>query len=94
MKKALALTSFAAGYVLGAKAGRERYEQIRTAFLRVKDDPNVREKVHEAAEFGKEQGAALADKAIHAVKSDDDVEGDLRPHGATIDPNGPVAINL
>ena len=93
MKKALALTSFAAGYVLGAKAGRERYEQIRTAFLRVKDDPNVREKVHEAAEFGKEQGAALADKAVQAVTSDD-VPADLRPHGATIDPHGPVAINI
>lgn len=92
MKKALALTSFAAGYVLGAKAGHERYEQIRAAFLRVKDDPTVREKVHEAAGFAHEQGAALADKAIHAVKPD--VEADLRPHGSTIDPHGPVAINL
>jgi hypothetical protein len=40
-KKALALTSFSAGYVLGAHAGRERYEQIRKVVLRIKDDPHV-----------------------------------------------------
>lgn len=36
-------TAFGAGYVLGARAGRERYEQIRRLALRVKDDPYVHE---------------------------------------------------
>jgi len=94
IKKTLVITSFAAGYVLGAKAGRERYEQIRATFLRVKDDPVVREKVHEAAEFAHEHGAALADKAKHAVRSEDETDADLRPHGATIDPTTPYAVNL
>ncbi len=43
IKKALAICSFGAGYVLGARAGRERYEQIRRLALRIKDDPYVHE---------------------------------------------------
>lgn len=92
VKKALVITSFAVGYVLGAKAGKERYEQIRTLFLRVKTNPDVREKVHEAVEFAHEHGSALADKAVNAVKSESDA--DLRPHGASIDPDSSFAINL
>lgn len=53
-KKALALTSFGAGYVLGARAGRERYEQIRNLVLRIKDDPHVQHGLDEAAEFAKQ----------------------------------------
>ena len=30
-----------AGYVLGAKAGRERYEQLSRAYRRVADNPQV-----------------------------------------------------
>lgn len=37
--------AFAAGYVLGAKAGRERYEEIRSAFVRFTSDPHVQEVV-------------------------------------------------
>ena len=43
---------FAIGYVLGAKAGRERYEEIRRAFDRFTSDPRVKEiviKVEERA---------------------------------------------
>jgi hypothetical protein len=35
------LAGFGAGYVLGAKAGRERYEQIRRAWDHAKDDPRL-----------------------------------------------------
>jgi hypothetical protein len=35
------LAGFGAGYVLGAKAGRERYEQIRRAWENAKDDPRL-----------------------------------------------------
>jgi hypothetical protein len=48
LKKALALISFATGYVLGARAGRERYEQLRKVALRIKDDPHVQHAVDEA----------------------------------------------
>ena len=78
MKKLVALTSFAAGYVLGAKAGRERYEQIRRLALRIKDDPRVQETAHSAADKAREQApivghkladaaGTVADKAKHAA---------------------------
>src|SRR4051795_9951079 len=35
------LAGFGAGYVLGARAGRERYEQIRRAYQHAKDDPRL-----------------------------------------------------
>jgi hypothetical protein len=35
------LVGFGAGYVLGARAGRERYEQIRRAWEQAKDDPRL-----------------------------------------------------
>ncbi|SDN55000.1 hypothetical protein SAMN04489726_7119 [Allokutzneria albata] len=40
MMKALVLGA-AVGYVLGARAGRERYEQINRAYHRVLDHPAV-----------------------------------------------------
>jgi hypothetical protein len=35
------LAGFGAGYVLGARAGRERYEQIVRAWEHAKDDPKL-----------------------------------------------------
>jgi hypothetical protein len=35
------IAGFGAGYVLGARAGRERYEQIRRAWQNAKDDPRL-----------------------------------------------------
>jgi hypothetical protein len=35
------LAGFGAGYVLGSKAGRERYEEIRRGWERAKDDPRL-----------------------------------------------------
>ena len=41
MAKLSFLAGFGAGYVLGSKAGRERYEQIRRAYAQAKDDPRL-----------------------------------------------------
>ena len=35
--------AFAAGYVVGARAGRDRYEQIRASAQKVAENPKVRE---------------------------------------------------
>jgi hypothetical protein len=35
------LAGLGAGYVLGARAGRGRYEQIRRAYEHAKDDPRL-----------------------------------------------------
>ena len=52
MSKLMAVGAFATGYVLGAKAGRERYEEIKRAFGKVTADPHIKEfviKVEERA---------------------------------------------
>ena len=41
MAKLSFLAGFVAGYVLGARAGRERYEQIRRGWENAKDDPRL-----------------------------------------------------
>ena len=41
MAKLSFIAGFGAGYVLGARAGRERYEQIRKAWENAKDDPRL-----------------------------------------------------
>jgi hypothetical protein len=71
MKKLLTLTIFGAGYVLGAKAGRERYEQIRAMTMRVKTNPTVQGAAHQAAEMAREQAPVVKDKVgqgAHKVK--------------------------
>jgi hypothetical protein len=55
------LAGFGAGYVLGAKAGRERYEQIRRAYQHAKDDPRLQ------SAAGMMQ--ARADAAVNSAKS-------------------------
>lgn len=42
LKKLTLLAAFGGGYVLGAKAGRERYEQIVETANQVKEDPRVK----------------------------------------------------
>ena len=48
-----------AGYVLGARAGRQRYEQIKDAYLRVYNTPAVQKQVDKVGEFGKSAAFAL-----------------------------------
>lgn len=58
----------AVGYVLGARAGRERYEQIKRAARRFADDPSVQA----AAGVVQQQAAGLAgaarDRAVAQVR--------------------------
>ena len=54
-----------AGYVLGTKAGRERYEQIRRWFHHVAGSPQVQQ----LAEKGKEVAGEAAHRGAEAVQS-------------------------
>jgi hypothetical protein len=49
----------AAGYVLGTRAGRERYEQIKEQAAKVWNLPPVQRQVDKAKEFGKSAALAL-----------------------------------
>jgi len=58
------LVGFGAGYVLGARAGRERYDQIAGRAQELWSDPRVQEKAGQAQQVVKEK----ADQAQQVVK--------------------------
>ena len=61
MAKLSFIAGFGAGYVLGARAGRERYEQIRRGYNHAKDDPRLQSAAGMAQ--------ARADAAVDSVKT-------------------------
>ena len=67
MRKMTMLVSGGVGYVLGARAGRERYEQIRGVALKVKGNPVVQEKVQQAAGAAKDAAPLVKDKVAEAA---------------------------
>ena len=67
MKKLMLLIAGGVGYVLGTRAGRERYEQIKNVATRVKDDPRVQEKATQAADLAKEKAPVVKDKVAGAA---------------------------
>jgi hypothetical protein len=60
------------GYVIGTRAGRERYEQLKKSARRFSQNPAVRNAAESAAQSGRE----VADKAFQAVS---DKVGDRMP---------------
>jgi len=56
------------GYVLGTRAGRERYEEIKAGAQKVWNDPRVQEQVQTVEEFVKDKAPELAEKAGTAAK--------------------------
>lgn len=67
MGKLSMLAAAGVGYVLGARAGRERYEQIKRTATRVRQDPRVQEKAGQAADFAREQAPVVKDKVAAAA---------------------------
>ncbi|MGV9311379.1 YtxH domain-containing protein [Streptomyces sp. NPDC003691] len=66
------LAGLGVGYVLGTRAGRERYEQLRKSVRELSQNPAVRN----AAESAAQNGRDLAGKALHVVS---DKVGDKVP---------------
>ena len=58
------LIGFGTGYVLGSKAGRERYEQIRSAWDRFSGNPRVQQ----LADRSKELAEEASRKSLYAVQ--------------------------
>lgn len=73
MGKTTFLIGAAAGYVLGSRAGRERYEQIVQAANRFWENPTVQQKVGDveelATETAKTKGPQLQGKVSSALGS-------------------------
>ena len=57
------VVGLAVGYVLGTRAGRERYEQLKKSARQVAQNPAVRNTAESAAQ----QGRAFAGRAYHMV---------------------------
>ncbi|MEV7283838.1 YtxH domain-containing protein [Streptomyces sp. NPDC093252] len=61
--KLMFVAGLAVGYVLGTRAGRERYEQLKKSARQIAENPAVRN----TAETAAQQGREFAGKAYHAV---------------------------
>ena len=59
--KILIVTGLAVGYVLGARAGRERYEQIKRAATKFWNDPRVKQQVEMVEDFAKDKAPEVVD---------------------------------
>ncbi|MET7359666.1 YtxH domain-containing protein [Streptomyces sp. NPDC005562] len=57
------VVGLALGYVLGTRAGRERYEQLKKSAREISQNPAVRNTVESATQQGRE----VAGKALHSV---------------------------
>ncbi|MBC7632922.1 hypothetical protein [Aeromicrobium sp.] len=69
IKKTAVLIIGAAGYVLGAKAGRGRYEQIKTQADKVWNNPKIQRVASDAQDLAAEKATAAAGKASSSVPS-------------------------
>lgn len=91
--KLLLLAGAAAGYVMGTRAGRERYEQIKAQVRSFWQDPSVQQKVTEAQETVKEKApemqhkmsdaaSTMAEKAKSTLRRDGDDGAEVDPDAA------------
>ncbi len=66
--KILFLTGLGLGYVLGTRAGRERYEQIKAAAGRFWNDPRVQRQVDTVGAYVKDKAPDLAEFVTDSAK--------------------------
>ena len=69
MKKLLLIGAAAAGYVLGTKAGRERYEQIKRQSSKMWNSEPVQHGVHEAEGVAKHAASAAGTRVADAAST-------------------------
>jgi len=69
VRKLLLIGAAAAGYVLGTKAGRERYEQIKRQSSKVWNSEPVQHGVHEAEEVAKHAASTAGTKVTDAAST-------------------------
>jgi hypothetical protein len=69
MKKLTLLLAAGIGYVLGARAGRARYDQIKNVAFKVKEDPRVQSAASTVADTARQQAPVVADKVTSAASA-------------------------
>lgn len=78
------LVGFGAGYVLGSKAGRERYEQIRATWNQMMGNPRVQrtiDKGKDVVETGTQRGLQAVQEGVD--KAAGDMSDRVRGSGTT-----------
>lgn len=70
--KTLTLAAGAVGYVLGARAGRERFDQIKDQADRLRNNPTVQKATSNAHDFAAEEAPVVKDKVADMVNSSGD----------------------
>ena len=102
MNKLLLIVGAAAGYVLGARAGRERYDQIADRANQLWTDPRVQEKVEEVKAKAPEvahkvtdQAKSVADQAKNKAqgKETTGMDGSYSNETGSIDSQGNVTLD-
>lgn len=61
------LVGGAVGYVLGTRAGRQRYEQIKSQAQSVWKSPKVQKKATQAQDYAREKAPVVKEKAAEAA---------------------------
>lgn len=69
LRKTTILAAAGIGYVLGTRAGRERYEQIVSAFDGVRSNPQVQKAAAQAQDYAAQQAPVVKEKAQEAAAS-------------------------
>ena len=57
------------GYILGTRAGREKYDQLKTAALKFWNDPRVQKQVDAAQDFVKDKAPEVAEFVSDGAKT-------------------------
>ena len=85
--KILFAAGLAVGYVLGTRAGRERYEQLKNAAKGFWNDPRVQHRVDQVEDFVKERAPEVAEFVSDGAKKVvDQVTGRGAKKPATVKP--------
>jgi hypothetical protein len=66
--KILFAAGLAVGYVLGTRAGRERYEQLKNAALGFWNDPRVQRRVDQVEDLFSHGAKKVVDQVTNAVR--------------------------
>ena len=67
--KILFVAGLGLGYVLGTRAGREKYDQLKTTALKVWNDPRLQKQVDAAQDFVKDKAPEVAEFVTDGAKT-------------------------
>lgn len=67
--KILLVVGLGIGYVLGTRAGREKYESMKSAMMTFWNDPRVQKRVDDAGDFVKDKAPEVAEFFSDGAKS-------------------------